>query len=334
MIRVAVIGYGYWGPNLIRNFTGTQGVDMAVCCDLKPESLTGAKARHPWLRVTTDYNEVLKDKTIDAVAIATPLRTHYQLAKQALEHDKHVLVEKPLAATSLEADSLVTLAAKRGLTLMVDHTFVYCGAVRKIKELVAKGDLGALYYYDSVRINLGLFQLDCNVIWDLACHDIAILAHLMEEEPVSVSANGVCHVGNGIENVAYLTLRFASGFIAHIHNNWLAPVKLRTILLGGERKMIVYDDMEPSEKVKVFDRGVNVVTKEDLHRALVSYRLGDMWAPRLDPTEALSLLCKDFVKCITYQERPISDGAMGLRVVKVLEAADLSMKQDGKGIMV
>ena len=298
MIRVAVIGYGYWGPNLIRNFAGTQGVDMAVCCDVKPESLGVAKAKHPWLQVTPDYQEVLRDPSIDAVVIATPLRTHYQLARKALEHGKHVLVEKPLAASSTEADDLVTLAEKKGLTLMVDHTFVYCGAVRKIKEILAKGELGTLYYYDAVRINLGLFQLDCNVIWDLACHDIAILDYLADEEPASVSANGVCHVGNGIENVAYMTLHFQSGFIAHFHNNWLAPVKLRTVLLGGEKKMIVYDDMEPSEKVKVYDRGVNVVTKEDIHRALVSYRLGDMWAPRLDQTEALSLLCKDFAQCI------------------------------------
>jgi predicted dehydrogenase len=332
MVSVAIIGYGYWGPKLMRNFDETDGAHVAMCCDLTPQRLAQAKDKYPSLQVTTDYDEVLNNPTVDAVVIATPVRTHYEFARRALEHDKHVMVEKPIAASVAEAESLIEIAHQRGLTLMVDHTFIYTSAVRKIKEIVERGDLGDLYYFDSVRINLGLFQRDVNVLWDLAPHDIAILEHLVNEQPVSVCANGACHTGNGIENVAYLTVYFNSGFIAHFHNNWLSPVKVRTLLIGGSKKMIVFDDMQASEKVKVYDRGVDVATAEDVHRALINYRLGDVWAPHLDPTEALQLVTTEFVDCIQTGRPPLTDGISGLKVVKILEAAEMSIKRRGREV--
>jgi predicted dehydrogenase len=332
MINVAVIGYGYWGPNLVRNFQETDGARVAVCCDLSPQRLAQAKTKYPSIEVTTAYDAVLNDPAVDAVAIATPVAMHYDFARKALEHDKHVLVEKPLAASVAEAESLIEIAAKRKLTLMVNHTFIYTGAVRKMKELIQAGALGELYYFDSVRINLGLVQRDVNVLWDLAPHDIAILDHLVDEQPVSVCANGASHLGTGVENVAYLSVYFASGLIAHFHNNWLAPVKIRTVIVGGSQKMILYDDMEPSEKVKVYDRGVEVADREDRQRALISYRLGDMWAPRLDGTEALRLVAAEFVRAISTGQRPVTDGVNGLNVVRILEAAEMSIKHRGREV--
>jgi predicted dehydrogenase len=332
MIHIALIGYGYWGPNLLRNFLETEDARMAVCCDFDQRRLALVEAKYPRVASTTDYNEVLKDPAIDAVVIATPVSTHYPFARQALEHGKHVLVEKPMTTSVAEAESLIEIAAKRNLTLMVDHTFVYTGAVRKMKELMARGALGELYYFDSVRINLGLFQKDVNVLWDLAPHDIAILDHLVEEAPVSVCANGVCHIGNGIENVAYLTVYFQSGLIAHFHNNWLAPVKIRTVLVGGSKKMILYDDMEASEKVKVYDRGIDTTGTEGVHQALVSYRLGDMWAPRLETTEALRLVAAEFVDSVKSKRRPLTDGVSGGNVVRILEAAEMSIKHRGREV--
>jgi predicted dehydrogenase len=332
MIRVAVIGYGYWGPNLVRNFQEVENAHIVACCDLSPDRLARAKAKYPTLQVTTDYDALLADSSIDAVAIATPVATHYVFARKALEHGKHVLVEKPLAASVAEAESLVESAEKYGLTLMVNHTFIYTGAVRKMKEVVQRGELGDLYYFDSVRINLGLIQRDVNVLWDLAPHDIAILDHLVEARPVSICANGASHLGNGIENVAYLTVYFDNGLIAHFHNNWLAPVKIRTVLLGGSKKMILYDDMEVSEKVKIYDRGVDVCNTEVVHRELISYRLGDMWAPKLDQTEALQLVVSEFVNCVESGRRPLTDGIGGLNVVRILEAAEMSIKRRGREV--
>ncbi len=332
MIGVAVVGYGYWGPHLVRNFHETEGAWLAVCCDANPRRLAEAASKYPALEVTTAFDAVLANPAIDAVALATPVGTHYDFARKALEHDKHVLVEKPLATSVAEAESLVEIAAKRGVTLMVNHTFIFTGAVRKMKEIVARGDLGELYYFDSVRINLGLFQRDVNVLWDLAPHDIAILDHLVREQPVSVCATGACHIGNGIENVAYLTVYFDSGLIAHFHNNWLAPVKVRTVMVGGSKKMILYDDMEVSEKVKVYDRGVEVTSTKGVHDALVSYRLGDMWAPKLDQTEALRLVAAEFVRAIEERRRPLTDGGSGLNVVRILEAAEMSIKRRGKEV--
>jgi len=332
MIHVAVIGYGYWGPNLVRNFQETDGARMAICCDMNMQRLAHVESKYPRVEMTTSYDDVLNNATIEAVAIATPVATHYEFVRKALEHGKHVLVEKPLAASVAEAESLIEIAAKRKLTLMVDHTFIYTGAVRKMKEIIGTGNLGHLYYFDSVRINLGLIQRDVNVLWDLAPHDIAILDHLVEEKPVSVCANGACHTGNGIENIAYLTVYFDSGLIAHFHNNWLAPVKIRTVLVGGSKRMILYDDMEPSEKIKVYDRGVEVNNTEVVHNALISYRLGDMWAPKLDQTEALSLVTSEFINCIQSKRRPITDGVSGLSVVKILEAAEMSIKRHGREV--
>ena len=332
MLNVAVIGYGYWGPNLVRNFQELSGARVAVCCDLDVQRLAGVSSKYPSIETTTNYEDVLKNPSISGVVIATPVATHYQFARKALEAGKHALVEKPLAASVAEAESLVEIAAKRRLNLMVNHTFIYTGAVRKMKEIVEQGDLGDLYYFDSVRINLGLIQRDVNVLWDLAPHDIAILGHLVNEPPVSVCAHGACHTGNGIENVAYLTVYFNSGMIAHFHNNWIAPVKIRTILLGGSKKMILYDDMEASEKIKVYDKGIEVAGAEAAHNALVAYRLGDMWAPRLEQTEALRLVATEFVESIESGRCPITDGISGLNVVKILEASEMSIKRHGKEV--
>jgi predicted dehydrogenase len=332
MIHIAVIGYGYWGPNLVRNFASVEGASVAVVCDLSPQRLGESKLRYPYLETTTEFCTVLDNPAIDAVAIATPVRTHYEFARKALEHGKHVLVEKPIAASVAEAECLLDLAAKRDLRLMVNHTFIYTGAVRKMKEIVASGTLGDLYYLDSVRINLGLFQRDVNVLWDLAPHDIAIMDHLISEAPVSVCANGVCHIGNGIENVAYLTVYFNSGLIAHFHNNWLDPVKIRTLMLGGSKKMVLYDDMEISEKIKVYDRGVEITTADSLRDALISYRLGDMWAPRLDTAEALARMAKEFIASIKDGRPPLTDGQSGLNVVRILEAAEMSIKHRGREV--
>ncbi len=332
MINIAVLGYGYWGPNLVRNFQETKDACVVSCVDMNPERLALVKSKYPSIETTTSYEDVLKDPSVDAVAISTPVATHYDFARRAMENGKHVLVEKPVTASVAEAEKLIELAAKHGLTFMVDHTFIYTGAVRKMKEIIGQVELGDLYYFDSVRINLGLFQRDVNVLWDLAPHDIAILEHLVDDQPVSVCATGACHIGNGIENVAYLTVYFNSGMIAHFHNNWLAPVKIRSVLVGGSKKMILYDDMEASEKVKVYDCGVDVTTPESVRDARVSYRLGDMWAPKLDTSEALRLVAGEFTECIATGRPPKTDGTSGLNVVKILEASEMSIKKRGKEV--
>lgn len=331
-LRLAIVGYGYWGPQLLRNFQSLPDSRVVYCCDASATRREEAETRHPGLRTCADYAEVLADPDVDGVIVATPIQTHYAFARKALERDKHVLVEKPLAASVAEAESLTELAEKRGLCLMVDHTFIYTGAVRKMKEIVARGDLGDLYYLDSVRINLGLVQRDVNVLWDLAPHDLAIMDHLVTEPPASVCANGACSLGNGIENVAYLTLYFNSGLIAHFHNNWLAPVKVRTMLVGGSQRMILYDDMEPSEKIKVYDRGVDLQSPEGVRDALINYRLGDMWAPRLDQAEALRAMAAEFLQAIRNVRAPLTDGQSGLRVVRILEAAEMSIKRRGREV--
>ncbi|MDH7487324.1 MAG: Gfo/Idh/MocA family oxidoreductase [Anaerolineae bacterium] len=332
MIGVGVIGYGYWGPNLVRNFVEAPGSQVLAVCDLRPERLALARSRYPAIETTTDYREVLADGRIDAIAIATPVSTHFDLAMQALRSGRHVLVEKPLTATSEQAARLIEEAAARRRVLMVDHTFVYTGAVRKIRELVAGHELGDIYYYDSVRVNLGLFQHDVSVIWDLAVHDISIMDYVLPSRPLAVSATGMSHVPGEPENIAYLTLFFDGRLIAHIHVNWLAPVKVRRTLIGGSRKMIVYDDLEPSEKVKVYDKGitVNKDDAESVYEMLIGYRTGDMWAPQLDMTEALRVEAAHFIRCVERGERPVSDGEAGLRVVRILEAATQSMAERGR----
>ena len=331
MIRVGVIGYGYWGPNLVRNFIEADGSQVVAVSDVRPERLILVQTRYPTIRTTTDWRELLTDTTIDAVAIATPISTHYELALQALRAGKHVLVEKPLAATAEQAKRLVDEASHRNQVLLVDHTFVYTGAVRKIRELVTSGALGQIYYYDAVRVNLGLFQHDVNVIWDLAVHDLSIMDYVLPLRPCAVSATGMNHVSGQPENIAYITLFFEDSLIAHIHVNWLAPVKVRRTLIGGSQKMIIYDDLEPSEKVKVYDKGISVTNDpESVYQMLISYRMGDMWAPQVDMTEALRTEAQHFIRCIERGERPITDGQAGLRVVRLLEAASLSMMQHGR----
>ncbi|HEY8549385.1 MAG TPA: Gfo/Idh/MocA family oxidoreductase [Vicinamibacterales bacterium] len=336
MIGIAVVGYGYWGPNLVRNFWDTPGARLVSVCDLRPERLAGVQVRYPAVEVTTDYAAVLKDPRVDAVAIATPVSSHFDLAMRALQAGKHVFVEKPIAPTTEQAQRLVDEADRRGLVLAVDHTFVYTGAVRKMRELVEDG-LGDVYYYDSVRVNLGLFQHDVSVLWDLAVHDLSIMDYLLPAQPVAVSATGVAHIEGEPENIAYLNLQFESNLIAHIHVNWLAPVKVRRTLLGGSRRMVVYDDLEPSEKIKVYDKGITLngdprKNDEKIYQMRVSYRTGGMWAPKLDMTEALSVELKEFVAAINEKRPPIADGHAGLRVVRILEAATESMRAHGRVI--
>ena len=330
-INIGVIGYGYWGPNLVRNFSEIPGAQVRMVSDFKPELLTKVQARYPSIQVTTDCRDIFADPKIDAVAIATPVSTHFDLALAALQAGKHVLVEKPITTTSEQAMRLIEEAEKRGLVLMVDHTFVYTGAVRKMHELITTNALGDIYYYDSVRVNLGLFQHDVNVIWDLAVHDLSIMNYVLPSQPYAVSATGISHVPGGLENIAYLTLFFENNLIAHINVNWLAPVKLRRTLIGGSQKMIVFDDLEPSEKVKVYDKGITINSNsENLYQMLIGYRTGDMWSPKLDMTEALKTEGLHFFHCIEQGERPTTDGQAGLRVVRILEAATESMRKQGK----
>jgi predicted dehydrogenase len=331
MIRIGVIGYGYWGPNLVRNFVEAPDAQVVTVSDLRPERLAKVKARYPTIRTTTDHQALVDDPAIDAIAIVTPVSTHFPLALQALQAGKHVFVEKPLAATGEQAARLVEEADRRHRVLMVDHTFVYTSAVKKIHELVAQNDLGKVYYYDSVRINLGLFQHDVNVLWDLAVHDLAIIDYVFNGlQPLAVSATGTSHISGEKENIAYLTLFFPENLIAHIHVNWLAPVKIRRTLVGGSKKMIVYDDLETSEKVKVYDRGITVGNSpESVYKMLIQYRTGDMWAPQLEMGEALQIEVAHFIQCIHKGTRPTSDGEAGLRVVKILETAARSLAQQG-----
>jgi predicted dehydrogenase len=333
MIRVGVIGYGYWGPNLVRNFAELPGVQVAAVSDLRPERLALVKSRYPSVHTMADHREMLADSGIDAVAIATPISTHSDLAMQALQADKHVLVEKPLAARSEHAIRLIEEAERRHRVLMVDHTFVYTGAVRKIQELIRSDALGDIYYYDSVRVNLGLFQHDVDVIWDLAVHDLSIMDYVLPYRPCAVSATGMSHFPGQPENIAYLTLFFDEALIAHMHVNWLAPVKVRRTLIGGSQKMIVYDDLEPSEKIKVYDKGISRTSgAESVYQMLISYRTGDMWAPQLDSTEALRTELRHFVRCIEHGQTPLTGGEVGLRIVEILEAASRSMAERGRPI--
>jgi predicted dehydrogenase len=330
MINIAIIGYGYWGPNLVRNFNSVEGCQVKYVADLRPARLELVSKLYPSVLTTTEINAVMQDPSVDAVVIATPVHTHYPLALQALEHGKHVLLEKPMTQSVTEAETLIALSKAKGLVLMVDHTFLYTGAVQKIKDLIEQGDMGTLQYFDSTRINLGLFQQDVNVLWDLAPHDISILFYLFPSQPYSVQAQGVCHTGNGIENVAYLTLNYKENFIAHFNCSWSAPVKLRNILIGGDKKMILFDDIEQSEKVKVYGKGFDVInTDEEKRNLLIKYRSGDVYLPNLPNTEALSGMAKDFVSAIVKGTVPIANAQSGLNVIKVLEAAQYSIKNKG-----
>lgn len=329
MVRVGLIGYGYWGPNLLRNFAELPGSQVATVCDLSPERLDLVRRRYPGVRTTTNWLDLIGDPSIDAIVVATPVSTHFDLASEALRAGKHVLVEKPLTANSEQALGLMEEAARRKRVLMVDHTFVFTGAVRKIRELVTEGKLGEIYYYDSVRVNLGLFQHDVDVIWDLAVHDLAIMIYVLGCVPCAIAATGMNHFQGGKENIAYITAFFEGMLIAHINVNWLAPVKVRRTLIGGSRQMIVYDDLEITEKVKVYDRGVTIDADHG-YQDRVGYRMGDMWAPNLDTTEALRVEGQHFLQAIETGRRPVTDGEAGLQVVRILEAATDSMKARGK----
>jgi predicted dehydrogenase len=333
-VKVGLVGYGYWGPNLLRNLQETDGVEVKRCVDLRQERRAVASKRYPTVQVSAEADDILSDSEVDAVVLATPVFTHHDLAKRALEANKHVLVEKPMTRTVKEAEELIKLAETKALVLMVDHTFVYTGAVRRMKEIIEAGELGELYYFDSVRVNLGLFQHDIDVIWDLAPHDVSILTYVIPEKPKSVSAVGADHTGRGLVDVAYLTLHFANNFIAHFHVNWLSPVKVRQNLIGGSRRMLVYDDMEPSEKVRVYDRGIQVRSQEGIYKALVDYRMGDVWSPKLDVREALSVECEHFVNCVRTRKNANSDGESGLQVVKILEAASASIANGGHPVAI
>jgi predicted dehydrogenase len=331
-MRVGVIGFGYWGPNIVRNLFETEDVRVDWVVDQRPERLALAKKRFPHIQVTTDAKEVISDPQIDAVAIVTPVSTHFCLATQALEAGKHVLLEKPMAASSAEAERLIELAEKRGLVLMVGHTFIYTGAVRKIKELMDIGELGDIQYFDSVRINLGPFRNDIDVLWDMAPHDLSILTDVIRQQPKYVSATGSAH--NGFTSVAYLTVHYDSSFLAHFHVSWVSPVKIRQILISGTRRMLTYNDLETTEKVRVYDRGVQVTTTEGIYRTMIDYRIGDMWAPKVELKEALSVECAHFADCVRLKKRPQSDGIAGLRIVKLLEAASKSLAAEGRRIPV
>ena len=332
-IRVAVIGYGYWGPNLVRNFVNNESARVISVSDLDLAKLAASKRLHSAIETTLDFRDLLQDPTIDAVAIATPAHTHYELALSALKAGKHVLVEKPLAPKSDQASRLVDEAAKRNLVLMVDHTFLYTSAVQKIRELLDEGALGEPYYYDSIRSSLGLFQSDVNVIWDLAVHDLSIIMYILNKEPVAVSATGSSHVAGAPENMAHITLFFESSYVAHVSVNWLSPIKIRQTFIGGSRKMIVYDDVEPTEKIKVYDKGITLNgPPEKAHQLRIGYRAGDMWAPHIAANEALQTEVQHFIDCIRSGAPPISSGSSGLKVVQLLEAASRSIREQGKPI--
>jgi predicted dehydrogenase len=333
MINIGIIGYGYWGPNLVRNFTETQGAAVAAVADLDAAKLAPVQRRYPAVKTTTDFQDLLKDPSIDAIAVATPVSSHFELGIAALKAGKHLWLEKPIAETSLQARKLVDEAERRQRVLIVDHTFIYTGAVGKMGEIIKGGELGRVYYYDSIRINLGLFQRDVNVISDLAVHDFSILDYLLDEHPVAVSASGINHFPGTPENLAYITLFYDSGTIAHANVSWLAPVKVRQILVGGSKKMITYDDLEPSEKIKVYDKGISFTDDpEQIYQMRVGYRTGDMWAPGLDATEALRVEGQHFVDCIENDKVPQTNGHLGLRVVELIEAATSSMRGRGETV--
>src|SRR2546428_10861522 len=333
MIRMGVVGYGYWGPNIVRNLRSLEGCEVSSVAAQSPAAVKRINQAHPVLTVTTQSSELLTSADIDAIAVVTPVRTHFELAKAALQNGKHVFVEKPFTSTTQQAEELIELAERKNLKIMVDHTFLFTGAVRKIRELIDEGVLGDLYYYDSTRVNLGLFQHDVSVVWDLAPHDLSIMSFLIPQEPEAVVATGQSHL-NGLVDVAFLTVYFPGNTIAHINVNWLSPVKVRTTLLGGEKKMLVWNDLEADEKIKIYDKGAQINSGQGLYELMVSYRSGDMWAPRVEQSEAPKVELDYFMDCVVKGHTPVNDGLAGLRVVKLLEAADRSLKERGRAVEV
>lgn len=330
-INIAIVGLGYWGPNLVRNFCQLDNVCVHSICDINEKRFASIIKNYPAIKTTTDFNEILNNPDISAVVIALPTALHYEYAKKALLAGKHVLVEKPMTSSSAQAEELIELAKKQQKILMVDHTFVYYGPVQKIKEIINSGELGKIYYFDSQRINLGLLRPDANVIWDLACHDISILNYLLEEKPVSVSAVGTCHFGNKKEEIAHLMIKYGTDLVSHVHVSWLSPVKIRQILIGGENKMIYFDDIQPSEKIKIYDRSVKMDLSKETPFDPV-YRSGEIRIPVYNQKEALLLECEDFVECIKTGKQPLTNAESGLNVVKILEACDESLKEKGKEV--
>ncbi|RKY92104.1 MAG: gfo/Idh/MocA family oxidoreductase [Ignavibacteriae bacterium] len=332
-MKTGIIGLGYWGPNLVRNFSANQDIKSVVACDLSSERLQSVKKKFPNVEICNDPNELI-NKNVDAIAIATPVHTHYNLGKQALLAGKHIWVEKPFASNVEQALELLNIAEQKNLKIFVDHTFIYTGAVKKIGELVRYGDLGNIKYFDSVRINLGLFQHDINVLWDLAPHDLSIMNYVLTGHKVeAISANGIANYYD-LENIAHLSLYFNSDCYANLHLNWTSPVKIRRIIVGGDKKMLVYDDMENFEKIKVYDSSIEVNTTESMHEALVQYRIGDMYSPKIKQTEALALGVEEFIRSIKEGKQPLTSGYDGLEIVKILEASKESIKNRGKLIYV
>ena len=327
-MKFGVIGYGYWGPNVVRNLTSLEDSQVLAIAEKSPTARARAQKAYPGINVTPDASDVFSSAQIDVVAVVTPVWTHYELARAALLNGKHVFVEKPFTSNVAQAEELINLARKKNLKIMVDHTFLFTGAVKKIWKLLNEGTLGKLYYYDATRVNLGLFQHDINVLWDLAPHDLSIMDYLIKASPEAIVATGQKHL-NGHEDVAYMTLYFPEKVIAHINVNWLSPVKVRTTLIGGERRMLVWNDLEADEKIKVYDRGVDITSREGVYDLLVNYRSGDMWAPQLEQAEALRQELSYFVDCISSGEEPLNNGCAGLRVVKMLEAASESLNKRG-----
>lgn len=333
-VKCGLIGYGYWGPNLMRNFTNAQQCEVVKIADARPERRKAVENLYSHVTACESAEDILNDSEIDAVIIATPVFTHYDLAKRALNSGKHVLLEKPMTSKVSEAKELIEIAQRMGKVLMVDHTFLYTGAVQKMKSLVEDGTLGNLRYFDSTRINLGLIQQDVNVLWDLAPHDISILNYLSGKKAHSVQATGISHIHNGIENIAYLTVNYEGDFIAHFNCSWSSPVKIRMMLVGGDKKMIVFNDMEPTEKVKVYDTGHEITSDDDKHRVLVDYRVGDVYIPMIQVTEALASMAADFISAIIKGTTPISNFNSGLQTIEILEAAQQSIKENGREVKI
>ncbi|MDD5674246.1 MAG: Gfo/Idh/MocA family oxidoreductase [Chitinivibrionales bacterium] len=331
MVRIGIIGLGYWGPNIVRNFSSTGDARVAAVCDKNPVALKQFAQNNPGIKTCSESREIVTAADIDAVAIVTPVSTHFELAQAALGNGKHVFVEKPFTDSVAHAEALIELAEKKDLVIMVDHTFLFTGAVAKIKEIIDNKELGKMYYYDSTRVNLGLFQHDINVIWDLAPHDFSIMNHVVTDRPVALSACGRAHVSR-FEDIAYITVFFTGNLIAHINVNWLSPVKIRSTLIGGEKKMLVWNDTNDDEKLKVYDKGIDVTTKESIYDLLVSYRSGDIWTPKIDKREALKQECSYFTDCVANHKKPSNDGRAGLQVVRQLAACDASLRLNGETV--
>lgn len=333
MLNIGLIGYGYWGPNILRNFDNFDGARVVAICDKDAKALQRARKTASGRNFISDYREITDSSHIDAIAIVTPASTHYDIAKRSLKNGKHIFVEKPFTEKASQAEELIELARKKNLTIMVDHTFLFTEAVRKIKDLIAQNVLGDLYYYDSTRINLGLFQHDVNIIWDLAPHDLSIMDFVLKEKPVAISALGASHFSIKLEDTAYIVAHFNNNMIAHFNMNWLSPVKVRTTLIGGKKKMLVWNDLETDEKIKIYDKGVKVKNPEGIYNLLVEYRSGDMYSPRINQVEALKNETEYFIECIKSNIVPINDGYAGLRIVKMLAAADKSLRLSGRKVM-